>query len=93
MKATLLPLLGKYYGTEIEVDFEDNPNSNKEIITLWDSTGFVPSIRYLEYYDYTQEDWDKNKVCEDFICDSHFESKLTYERALKLVNLINSSKE
>ena len=93
MKAKLLPLLGEYYGTDIEIDFEDVPECNKEIITLWDTTGFVPSIRYLKCYDYTQEDWDKNIVDRDFICDSHFESKLTYERALKLVNLINSSKE
>ena len=93
MKATLLPLLGKYYGTEIEIYFEDDPNSHTETLTLWDTTGFIPSIRYLEKYGYTQEDWDSGRTDDDFICDSHFESKLTYERALKLVNLINSSKE
>lgn len=29
----------------------------------------------------------------DLICDSHFESRLTYERALKLVKIINGEQK
>jgi len=74
MKAKLRPLKGKYYGTEIEIDFEDG--SDKEIIKFWNTDGFEPSIREL------QKD----------ITDSHFENKLTYERAIRVVSAINFKK-
>jgi len=99
MKAILKPLDGKYYGTKIEIHFDDG--GDKSIIELWDSGDFEPSIRELELYGYTQEQWGKNELVEngyggktpiremDLVCDSHFESKRTYERASKLVSLIN----
>lgn len=99
MKAKLKPLNGKYYGTEIEIDFEDG--SDKEVIKFWNTDGFEPSKRQLERFGYTQEQWDKNELVDDgyyemtpiremdLICDSHFESKLTYEHALKVVAALN----
>lgn len=92
-----MPLNGKYYGTKIEINFEDG--EEKEVLKLWNSGDFTPSVREIEKHGYTQEQWDKNEEVDDsgekepirrgFITD-HFESKLTYERALKLIQAINS---
>lgn len=102
MKAELKPLIGKYYGTEIEIDFEDG--GEKETIILWNHDT-EPSIRELERYGYSQTQWENNVEVDngfngkskikdlDLFSDGHFESKLTYERALKLVSLINSIKK
>jgi len=99
MKAKLMPLKGKYYGTEIEIHFEDG--EDKEVFKLWNTGNFEPSIRELEAYGYTQEQWNNNEEVDngwggktkiqemDLTCDSHFESKLTYERALKIIDKIN----
>jgi hypothetical protein len=101
MKAILKPLEGKYYGTEIEIDFGDG--REKETLKLWNDGDYEPSIRELERYGYTQEQWDKNEKVDngfggkteirniDLFCDSHFESRLTYERASKLINVINKT--
>ena len=101
MKAILKPLKGKYYGTEIEIHFEDG--EEKEVVKFWNSGDFEPSVRELEQHGYTQVQWDKNEEVDngwggkteirkmDLTCDSHFESRLTYERALKLVRLINGT--
>jgi hypothetical protein len=99
MKATLKPLTGKYYGTEVVIDFQDG--ESVEVLKLWNNSDFQPSVRELDKHGYTQEQWDNNEEVDngwggkteirkmDLTSDSHFESKLTYERALKLVNLIN----
>src|SRR5690606_30597007 len=101
MKAILKPLTGKYYGTEIQIDFQDGGNT--ETIKLWDTGDFTPSVRELELWGYTEQQWENNELVDngwggktpikqmDLTCDSHFESKLTYQRALKLLNLINGS--
>ena len=100
MKAKLRPLRGKYYGTEIEIDFEDG--SDIEVIKFWNTDGFEPSIRELNKQFITQEQWDNNVIVDDgwggkinvreldLMYDSHFESKLTYERALKVIEVINN---
>lgn len=99
MKAILRPLKGKYYGTEIEIHFDDG--EEKEVFKLWNSGDFEPSIRELEKYGYTQDQWDNNAMVDngyggeaeirqmDIVTDSHFESKLTYKRALDICYRIN----
>ena len=102
MKAELMPLEGKYYGTLIKV------TDGKEEISfkLWNSADFKPSDRELESCGVTREQYENNEIvgreklgneewevtareqCE--ICDSHFESEWTYKLALKLVDAINS---
>ena len=72
MKAKILPLKGKYYGTEIEVV---DDNGLKFGFTLWNSSSWTPSSR---------EDYE-----DDELCDTHFESKETYELAQKIVNFLN----
>ena len=94
MKAKLLPLKGKYYGTLIEIDFDDN-NKTTEEIKLWCDGDYTPSERHLNKFGYTKQQWDNNEhVTEcgwdsnthltpirqlDLVCDSHFESDLTYK--------------
>jgi hypothetical protein len=97
MIATLKPLDGKYYGTEIEVK---EGKEHIATIKLWDDGDYTPSGRYLAEYGYTTEQWETNAIIHDdgwtghiknidLVCDSHFESKLTYERALKIISAIN----
>jgi len=58
MKAKIAQLEGKYYGTYIEVfDNEDNLLTTLEV---WYMGDHEPSIRQLEEWGYTQEQWDKN---------------------------------
>ena len=101
MKARIYELRGKYYGTSIEIDFEDG---HQEVIKLWDSGNFEPSERWLNFYGYTKEQWDSNELVDngwgtkspikemDLVCDSHFESDVTYKRALAIVDAINKSR-
>jgi hypothetical protein len=98
MKAKIMPLRGKYYGTEIKIFDEDGTDE----IKLWDSGDFIPSERELKACGLTLKQWvDNEEVALDDgktlakakdileICDSHFESDLTYKRALKIVTAIN----
>ena len=101
MKATLKTLKGKYYGTIIEIDFADG--GDKETIKLWDSGDCTPSERELAMYGYTKYDWDNNILVDaydghklpiwniDLFPDSHFESELTYKRALEICKRINNN--
>lgn len=102
MKAKLLPLQGKYYGTEVVINFE----GEEYLIELWGGTT-PPSIRELDVI--TPQEWEDNVdvslhrkdvinwygcntiPAQDYfeICDSHFESDTTYRLAQKLVKLIN----
>ena len=74
-KATLAPLTGKYYGTKIIIKDEDIYTE----LSIWNSGDYTPSERELHK-------WNDG---EFEVCDSHFESKWTYEFAKKLVDAIN----
>lgn len=102
IKAALLPLNGKYYGTEIQLS---HPDGYEYTIKLWNNGSYEPSDRELDSI-CTIEEWRNNtilqhedKVYYPFgilakeaveICDSHFESRETYEIALELINKINN---
>ncbi len=103
MKAKLKPLRGKYYGTVIDVDFDDGGGDS---IELWDCADFQPSDRELAEAEITREQYNNNEVVDHDslfgdipardaleVCDGHFESQKTYERALKLIAAINSYEE
>lgn len=105
MKAKLLPITDKYYGTIIELDFEDG--TGKETMVLWctnDENNYkiVPSIRELEIHSFDEKQWIDNELVEwdgemipiratDIVVDCHFEDKVTYEKALKIIDLLNKS--
>ena len=80
MKAKILPLEGKYYGTIVEITYK----GYKYQIELWGDADFEPSERELAKWG-GKDDFE--------ICDSHFESKITYELAKLLVNLINQQRD
>lgn len=99
MKAELKPLKGKYYGTKIKV-IDDN--GTEADIEIWDSGDYTPSKRELEANGYTEEQWQENALVGsgwddtkipiremDIVCDNHFESKQSYELALKIVEKLN----
>ena len=105
MKARILPLKGKYYGTEIEIEFnnEENPQpewGNTTSFKLWFSRG-NPSTREINSWGFTREQWINNELVDDgweekspiqelgMLCDSHYESEITYNLALKIVKAIN----
>jgi hypothetical protein len=107
MKAKILPLKGKYYGTEIEVtDLPLNspyhlPSCNFKV---WHSGDYLSSDRELGSRDLTREEYNNNSLVECNnelipakemleICDSHFESQFTYELAQLIVNAINNHNE
>jgi hypothetical protein len=71
LQASILPLNGKYYGTQIQIT---NPWGTTDI-TIWDNADFTPSER----------------ESEGEICDSHFESKYSFELAKYLVDCINNA--
>lgn len=71
----VLPLDGKYYGTEVSV--------GHAYFTIWDhSVDSPPSRRELAAYGVT-EDWDSvpDDTKYDIICDSHYESTRDFELA------------
>ena len=98
MKATLEPLVGKYYGTIITIDFGDGT----EEINLWDMGDYEPSKRALAERGYTEEEWETNAIVDDgwggkmevreddFRSSGHYESKTTYERALLIIEKLNA---
>ena len=99
MKAKILPLKGKYYGTIISIT--DHAGKVHEI-KFWDNGDFTPSDRELERHGFTREQWQENVLVESGwgirepvqqvleICDSHFESQKTYKLCLQIVDAINS---
>jgi hypothetical protein len=85
MKAKLLDLDGKYYGTEVEIF--TNGDKSLGIVKIW-LDDFVPSER--EYVD----EQDLKELYEDgMFSDSHHEDVSSYKVACLLVDAINNSKE
>lgn len=103
MEAEILPLKGKYYGTEICV----TDGKYDTIISVWCNADFAPSDRELENSGVTRQQYNDNSIvweeswgngeystvrardrCE--VCDSHFESQWTLDLARKIVKAINA---
>lgn len=82
MKAEILPLEGKYYGTKIIIiDGKENT-----LIEIWHSDGHDPSKRQLEQDGYNNVEKWKNDDCG---CDSHYESDWTYKLANIIIEAVN----
>jgi hypothetical protein len=81
MKATLLDLDGKYYGSEVEIF--TNEGKSLGIVKIW-LDDFTPSER--EYVD----EQDLKELYEDgMFSDSHHEDVSSYKVAQLLVEAIN----
>ncbi len=84
MKATLLDLDGKYYGSEVKI-FTDEGKS-LGIVRIW-LDDFEPSEReYIDELDL------KEMLADDLFNDSHHEDVSSYKVAKLLVEAINNSK-
>lgn len=79
MKAKLIPLEGKYYGTRIAVTTEDGCEST---IYVWHMGNHKPSARELHY-------WREVGDCPHETCNSHFESESSLEIAERIVKALN----
>ena len=105
MRARLLPLEGKYYGTKIEIIDDDGFDFE---IELWNPGNFEPSDRELRGC-CTIEQWRNNEIlpnerdswtveygvrARDLVSieDTNFESRTTHRMALKIIDLINNCK-
>jgi hypothetical protein len=99
MRAKLLPLKGKYYGTEIEIEYKGEVIK----ISLWKTKG-KPSERELQKSGYTKKQWDDNVHVDDgwggktsirniVTCDTHHESQYTYELAQEIVSRLTDDQE
>jgi hypothetical protein len=89
MKLNILPLEGKYYGTNIEII----DGKEKTMFTVWHTCGIIrdtyePSQRQLKKYNVNRKKWHD----EDFGCDNHYESKYTYNLLLKIKKLLEGNK-
>ena len=98
MKATILPIKGKYYGTEIKVEFSEGLY---EIVRFTGFSDYEPSVRELLKAGHDHIDWVSNKEIDDGwggkckikdagLFTDHYEKNSTYLRALKFVVKINS---
>ena len=102
MKAKILPLDGKYYGTKVEIVDDDG---NDFTITLWNSCGWEPSDRELgdkctikQWRDDVvlpyDDGWGNPTVrAKDWVDlnSGHFESRGTYRMARAIADLINGA--
>ena len=81
MNAELLPLDGKYYGTQVLL--KDGKNVCN--IPIWFSQHSKPSKRQLEAWDNLTDE-----ELSDLISDAHFETQENLKIAEIIVNAINS---
>ncbi len=94
MKAELLPLEGKYYGTKVKITGDAG---DAHIINLWNSGSWVPSCRELNGQ-MTEAQWIANEIIHGHpakdivdIGDGHFESRETFATAQAIVRSINAT--
>lgn len=94
MKAKLLPLEGKHYGSKIEI----TDGEISTIVTVWERGDGTPSERELALHGITKDQWDRNDMVDngwggtervrelDMICSSHFESEWQYQLCKKIIS-------
>jgi len=97
MKARILDLTGKYYGTEVEVITDSGRSA---YLKVWVNCG-KPSDREIASWGYTREDWDANieidngwggkeKIQDaDYLSDSHYECEESLMIAQKIVEALS----
>lgn len=97
MTATLPPLKGKYYGTEVEVE---TPEGSTQF-SIWLSGG-EPSDRQLSEWGFSREVWDTGNLGRqgsyevtrhDYVCDGHWESEIAYQMAKRIADKLNAKED
>lgn len=81
IEAEIIPLGGKYYGTDIRLETDDG---REAYITVWVNkvSDYKPSERELE-------GWDEERDGPYEICDDHYETKTGFEISKCIVEAIN----
>jgi hypothetical protein len=79
MKATILPLDGKYYGTKVQIDFG---NEDKTWVEVWYMGDYKPSARELALL-HPGEEFEG--------CDTHYETADGYRIAKIICDAINQA--
>jgi hypothetical protein len=80
-RAKILPLEGKYYGTNINIETPEGETK----IQIWFMGSWEPSKRQLEYDSVPLMGWRE----ELFYCDSHYETKDCYDLAKTICESLN----
>lgn len=81
IKARLLPLKGKYYGTRVEIETLDGT----EIMQIWVKGNRRPSARQLTQINMTEEEANEDGC----FCDEHYETSISYWLANSIIDAIN----
>lgn len=96
MKAQILPLNGKYYGTKILIEHSGYESE----VCVWHATG-APSDRELQSWGITRSQWDTGSMVDDgwggkMSCreyaDSHMETQASLEIAQAIVGALANTK-
>lgn len=74
MNAYIEPLSGKYYGTKIIIDTGGTTPSE---LSIWEMGNHQPSTRQLEKWNMTFGEAKDDGM----MCDSHYETELSYKIA------------
>lgn len=91
MKATLMKLNGKYYGTMINVLLLNGKSLNIKLSEICPLKKF-PSEREFELLDVDKNDLT-NEDLSDIFSDNHYEDEDTYHIAKYIVDILNSKNE
>jgi len=81
IKARLLPLKGKYYGTQVEIETLDGT----ETMQIWVRGNRRPSARQLTQINMTEEEANE----DGYFCDEHYETAISYWLASSIIDVIN----
>jgi hypothetical protein len=79
--AEILPLQGKYYGTHVRINFKGGEYAD---IELWFSDDYVPSVRELVIYGYTEEQYKNNELVDDESAWGGPARKITVKQAMDI---------
>ena len=86
MKAEILPLHGKYYGTKVcvvELGYHDGYDGDGLYIKIW-AGGRIPSERQLADWGCTEAQASD----DDMMCDSHYETQMSYDIAKRIADAL-----
>ncbi len=81
-RASLAALGGKYYGTFVIFD----SGMDVHHIKIWINDGDAPSARQLVDWNMTIDE----ARADGMMSDSHYETELTYQAAVNMVDFLNS---
>lgn len=87
MIAKIMPLQGKYYGTWVNFEYIGKHKVQSGSINVWHTGDGKPSARQMKEWGFKSI---KQAQESDVMCDSHYETEITYRICLAIKDaLIN----